>query len=76
MIPKTVFSGHGDQRDEHGQPQRVHRVGRRDGVPCGGEPVLEGAVEDHPERDEEQQRQIAERAEAEEVPTRASCLVA
>src|SRR3954452_16364158 len=58
----------GDQRDEDGEPECVHRVGGGDRLPGGAESVLESTVEDHPERDDEQQGEVAERAEAEEVP--------
>ena len=78
-IPKTVFTGHGDRRDDQRQLEGVDRLGRRERVPRRRR-VLERPPEDDGERADEDHREVGERdrAEAEagdDAPHR-SCLVA
>ena len=46
--------------------KRLARLRSRDGVECRPEPVLERPVEDHPDWDEQQHRQVADRRIAEQ----------
>ena len=52
-----------DRSHQKRELQSVQGMWGRDGVPGGAYPVLESAVEDEADRDEQQQRQIAECAE-------------
>ena len=65
--PDDRVHRHGDRRDQQRQPERVQRLRRRDRVPGLGEAVLERAVEDEPDRHEQNQRQVSEHAEAQQV---------
>ena len=53
--PKIVLSGTAIDRDEHGQPERADRGGRRHPAPRGAEAVLERLAEHDDERQQQQQ---------------------
>ena len=54
----------------------MQRLGGRDRREELGDPVLEGAVDDEPDRDDEERGEVAKRGEPECVARHWSCLVA
>ena len=67
-MPKIVFSGTAISVTSTVSHSACTASGDVTASQAVSEAVLERAVEDHPERDEQQQGQVAERAEAEDVP--------
>ena len=53
--------GHGDHGDQNRDHERVLRRRRRDRLPGGAEAVLECPPEDHRDRQDEEQSEVAER---------------
>src|SRR6185503_19210730 len=61
--------GNRDRCNQQRQPESVERLGARDGIPGRPEPVLERPVENEPDRQKQQEGEVAERPEAKRVPT-------
>ena len=62
--PEDRVERHRDHDHQQGQLQRVQAVGRGDRVERRADPVFEGLVEDHHQRDQQQQGQVAEAGDA------------
>src|SRR5262245_8492861 len=72
--PEGRVRRHGDRDDDQGHLESVCECRARQLVPDRGKAVLEHPVEDHPDRDREQQEQVSESREAEPVAPHSACL--